>query len=551
MKLVEALRIGRAPQPAGKPFNALLACGFTPLHLETAILAHLRLALPDRAVFLKTGPYGDVAAALTSAAPDLDAATIALEWADLDPRLGWRSMAPVSNAILADARARLDYIESAIDAIPAGVPVALSLPTLPFPPVLGAPQREVTPLHAALWQMLYEFAARTRAIVVQPGEDGCAIKHDLRSDLMTGFPYAFDHAQALAFALVRGALPIPPKKGLIIDLDETLWGGVLGDDGVAGVSWELDRHTQFHALFQQVLNVLAQGGTLIGVASKNDPQLAQEALERADLVVDRRHLFPVEANWEPKIDSIRRILDLWNIGEESVAFMDDSAFELEQVKQAFPLMECVQFRRDDAALLVSLRDMFAKRRIGVEDSLRVAGLRESGSLQRATGTLESILESAGAKVIARWGKNPFDVRAFELVNKTNQFNLNGARYTESEWMRFLAEPATHVLAVEYEDRFGKLGKIAVLAGRERGGAFDVATWVMSCRAFSRRIEYQCIRLLLDRWPRVTVQFQPTARNGPLRDFLSHVNGTSQGITREEFAARCPRLFHEMEVCVDE
>jgi predicted enzyme involved in methoxymalonyl-ACP biosynthesis len=74
---------------------------------------------------------------------------------------------------------------------------------------------------------------------------------------------------------------------------------------------------------------------------------------------------------------------------------------------------------------------------------------------------------------------------------------------------------------------------------------------MSCRAFSRRIEYQCIRLLLDRWPRVTVQFQPTARNGPLRDFLSHVNGTSQGITREEFAARCPRLFHEMEVCVDE
>ena len=147
---------------------------------------------------------------------------------------------------------------------------------------------------------------------------------------------------------MRLALPPLPKKGLITDLDETLWAGVLGDDGPEGISWDLDRKTQFHALYQQVLNTLGSSGVLIGVASKNDEALVRKALERPDLVVNPQHLFPIEAHWRPKVEGTDwRTLDAWNIAADSVVFIDDNPLELEQVKAEFPQMECLAFRMDD------------------------------------------------------------------------------------------------------------------------------------------------------------------------------------------------------------
>jgi FkbH-like protein len=111
---------------------------------------------------------------------------------------------------------------------------------------------------------------------------------------------------------------------------------------------------------------------LIGVASKNDEALVRKALERPDLVVNPQHLFPVEAHWRPKIESIRRTLDTWNIAADSVVFVDDNPLELEQVTAEFPQMECLAFRMDDAQFLLDLRDRFAKRAIREEDVLRTA-----------------------------------------------------------------------------------------------------------------------------------------------------------------------------------
>src|SRR5207245_360293 len=114
---------------------------------------------------------------------------------------------------------------------------------------------------------------------------------------------------------------------------------------------------------QSLLNALASRGILLGVASKNNPDLVKKAFERTDLVVKPQNLFPVEAHWQPKVESIERTLRTWNIGAESVVFVDDNPLELEQVKSRFPTMECVEFRKDDPALLVVLNDRFAKRRI--------------------------------------------------------------------------------------------------------------------------------------------------------------------------------------------
>jgi FkbH-like protein len=134
-----------------------------------------------------------------------------------------------------------------------------------------------------------------------------------------------------------------------------------------------------------------------------------------------------------------------------------------------------------------------------------------------------------------------------LVNKTNQFNLNGRRYADAEWKAMVSDPANHLIVTEYEDRFGKLGKIAVLSGKEENGTFRIKVWVMSCRAFSRRIEHQCLKVLLDRWNILKLDFERTERNGPLQDFLRQIGAEVGEVQASTYASRCPTLFHETEI----
>ncbi len=189
--------------------------------------------------------------------------------------------------------------------------------------------------------------------------------------------------------------------------------------------------------------------------------------------------------------------------------------------------------------------MFGKREIRDEDRLRSQSLRQSPALQAATGasTLDALLESAEAILTLHWAKDPPDQRALELINKTNQFNLNGRRFTPPAWEQFLRDEASRLLVVDYSDRFGKLGKISVVAGCVRGETLHVSTWVLSCRAFSRRIEHQIMRILLEQWPRLEFEFERTDRNGPIADFLAGI-GATRTIDRKAFADRCPPLFHK-------
>jgi FkbH-like protein len=547
MKLIEALRIANVAQE-GPSFRVLLACGFTPLHLQTAVKAHLQLGLPSRSIVVRTGVYGDLGGTLENAREHLDAVLVALEWGDLDPRLSWRSPGRVSGEVISDARARLSRIEKAIAILAEKTIVALSLPALPLAPILHTPGSELQSVEAALWEMVYGLATSTRAVVLHPETLRQGSEHDLRSELTNGFPYSFPHADALAGGLVRIVLPPVPKKGLITDLDETLWSGILGDDGLEGISWDVEHKTGFHGVYQQLLNVLADAGILLGVASKNDAGLVDKALGRRDLVVESRHLFPIEAHWRPKPESVERILEAWNVAPDSVVFVDDNPLELAQVKAAFSTMECLEFRKDDARFLLELRDHFRKREIRREDKLRVASLRDGQAVRQAadSASLDALLAGAQARVTFRWGKQPPDPRALELINKTNQFNLNGVRYTQADWNAYLSDPATRLVVVEYEDRFGKLGKIAALAGREQDGGFEVEVWVMSCRAFSRRIEHQCLKLLLSRWESVRFRCERTERNDPMQDFLAEMAPGCQAIRRAAFSHRCPPLFHQTE-----
>src|SRR5260370_877595 len=217
-------------------------------------------------------------------------------------------------------------------------------------------------------------------------------------------------------------------------------------------------------------------------ASKNDPEIVEAVFRRPDIVLPRNRVFPVEAHWNAKSESVTRILDTWNVHADSVVFVDDSSSELAEVKSAHPEMECIRFDAQDYAevhsLLYRLRDLFAKRTITQEDSLRRESLRAGSVFPEGTklpdASHEDFLRDHEAKITFDFAaaKNP---RSLELVNKTNQFNLNGTRYNEAEWHGRFAASNTFAVNASYRDKNGPLGVIAVLAGQSSETAVPVNT----------------------------------------------------------------------------
>jgi len=235
-------------------------------------------------------------------------------------------------------------------------------------------------------------------------------------------------------------------------------------------------------------------------------------------------------------------------------FVDDSLMELEEVRALFPAMECILFPKDYAAglaMLHRLRDLFGKPRLAKEDAYRLATIKQNRQIAESARDGEfadQFLSTAEAVITVELNPPATDRRVVELVNKTNQFNLNGIRYTEAEWRQKLQDPDRFVLAVSYQDKFGPLGKVAVLAGARSAGRLRIDTWVMSCRAFSRRIEHQSLAQLFQCFELqdITFDFMSTARNGPMRDFLgSLLEQPDLALTRQAFLAKSPKLYHEV------
>jgi FkbH-like protein len=578
VNLIEALEVLKQPVPAGSPsLRVALACGFTPLHLQTFLAAHLRQRMPDRGMEIVPGLFGDLAGNIERfAAAKCDALAVAMEWADLDARLGTRTLggwrAENLPDIVKSADLSLSRIAQALRKSSGSFPVCICLPTLPLPPLFAAATRQAGAEELQLRSCVASFAANiakepfVRIVSSQQLDElfGTSKRFNLQSELTAGFPYQLPHASTMADLLAALIHNPSPKKGLITDLDDTVWAGILGEVGVEGISWDLDRHSHMHGVYQQFLGSLASAGVLIGVASKNDPARVAQALERKDLILPKDKVFPIEAHWSAKSESAGRILKTWNIGPEAVVFIDDSAMEVAEVKAAFPEMQCIVFPHNDPGaiwdLLKQLRNLFGKTTVSPEDLLRMESIRAAGALREAVAgdgsSADDFLQNAGAEIEFSFAKQPRDTRAFDLINKTNQFNLNGKRLTEAAWQDYLNDPAAFLMTVSYEDKYGPLGKIAVLLGKIEEQRVSVDFWVMSCRAFSRRIEYQCLKQLCERFDATEVVFdyQATPRNGPLQEFFAGIAGSplpSQlHVSRSDVQDKSPALFHRVKELVN-
>ena len=549
MRLVEALKIlnggkGREHQS----FSCFLATGMNPLHLKTFLAAELSLLYPDQKIEVASELYDDFLGNLDRLATrEVDSGVILMEWADLDPRLGIRTVGAWSPSLYADILSNVTErtlrVQKTLEGICGRIPVVLCMPTLPLPPISFVPGWQASSFEIDVHALIQSLASRAsqfsqvrvlspqRLDLVSPLSD----RLDVKSEIVSGFPYKLKHASILANLLASLIRMPTPKKGLITDLDDTLWRGILGEVGVDGISWDRDHHSHMHAVYQRLLGALADEGVLIAVASKNEPLLVQEAFSRRNMALSAETVFPREVSWGPKSESVARILETWNVGPDSVVFIDDSALELAEVKAAHPQLECVQFPTNDGAaiydLIFRLRDLFGRSCILQEDLLRAASIqrsRDSKAVREKTrSTPAKFLEQVEAEIEFSFDKSTLDPRALELVNKTNQFNLNGRRHTEASWNRCFRDPSSFLMLVSYKDKFGPLGKIAVVSGRN-GKKLNVDAWVMSCRAFSRGIEYRCLEELFVKFnvDEIELDYSRTDRNTPLTDFLAELLGTA-------------------------
>ena len=573
MNLLDALELLK--QSISEPASdreLFLECGFTPLHLKTFLAAHLRLCFPKDRIEIGTGLYGDLVGNLERLRPTGGSMVcVVVEWADLDPRLGIRSLggwrlADISN-IVDSARRQSERLSDLIKQLADKAPIYVSTPTLPLPPIFTTRggqahhyECQLCDIAASLGTSLsthrwVRLVSSRRLDEVSP----LARRFDVKAEITTGFPYSLEHASKLAEFLAALIQDSPPKKGLITDLDDTLWAGILGEIGVDRITWDIAGHAHMHGLYQQFLGSLASAGVLLAAASKNDLALVEQALARSDILLVKESLFPLEVHWKPKSESVGRILETWNIGPADVVFIDDSPMEVAEVQAVFPQMECIVFPKGNYQaiwdLLKRLRDRFGKSAVSAEDEIRLRSIRaastwRSSAPEGGRGTGDFLLE-AEAVITFRLGTDARDVRAFELINKTNQFNLNGKRFSESDWLRFIQDPAAFVLTASYEDKYGPLGKVAVVMGKMADRKVYVNTWVMSCRAFSRRIEYQCLKYLFEKLDadEIVFDYEATPRNRPVQDFFAELLGRATeptlSVRKACFNAKAPALFHRI------
>jgi FkbH-like protein len=569
MKLAHALEIVRRPGTGtGEPSRVWLACGCEPLHLRTFLAAELMERLAPTRVEVHTGFFDDLAGNIARAgdAGD-DPVAIVVEWSDLEPRLGLRRLGgwrhDQLDDIVAQTQTRLERLERAILATAHGRRVVCVMPTLPLPPLFPQPPGQSGPHELALRALAAGAATR---LSTEPGVSIVsaqrldtvsppASRRDVKAELVAGFPYSLEHASAVAALMAELLCPPVPRKGLITDLDDTLWAGLLDEAGPGEVSWSGADHR--HALYQQLLASLAGAGVLIGVASRNDPDLVADALGRPDLLVGRDALYPVEVTWGAKSRSIRRILETWNIAADAAVFIDDSALERDEARERLPGLLTLTLPRDDDGIwpfLEGLRALFGKGEVSAEDGLRLESIRGGQALRTALAADDGAVDFlAGVDGTVEFHHGTAHAsRALELIGKATQFNLNGQPLTEADLAQ-ATRRGGELVTVSYADRYGPLGLIAALLVTPGDGSPAIDAWVMSCRAFARRVEHHTLRHVFDRFgaDEVGIAFLPTARNVAVREFLASLDGHEPRgqlrLSRENFERGAPPLVHRVVV----
>jgi FkbH-like protein len=334
------------------------------------------------------------------------------------------------------------------------------------------------------------------------------------------------------------------KKVAVLDLDNTLWGGVIGDDGLNGIEiGDTSPRGEAFKAFQQYLLSLTHRGILLAVCSKNDYDKAVEPFEKhPEMVLHMKDIVAFKANWQPKSENIRQIAADLNLGLDSLVFIDDNPAEIEIVRQFVPEVETVLLSEDPSEYVGVLQDAryFEPKSVTAEDLERVDQYKQEAQRQQiltSVTDMDAYWESLGMEAVIREFRDVDAPRISQLINKSNQFNLTTRRRTEAQVQSIMADPDCFGFTVRLADRFGDHGLISVVIGRVNGDEAEIDTWLMSCRVLKRQVEElvlnELVRLaLLRNCSRIKGVYLPTAKNGMVRSHYDALGFTPTLNTEE-------------------
>ena len=328
------------------------------------------------------------------------------------------------------------------------------------------------------------------------------------------------------------------SKALVLDLDNTLWGGVIGDDGIDGiVIGQGSPLGEAYTAFQEYVRELSRRGVILAVCSKNAEALALEPFDKhPEMVLRRQDVASFKANWSDKATNIRLIAAGLNIGLDSLVFIDDNPVERAWVRQELPMVAVPEVTDDPTSFIAALSDggYFESTMITEEDRLRserYQGNREREALKSSAVDMTGYLTGLQMQLIWR----PFDKiglqRIVQLINKTNQFNLTTRRCTEEDVLAVMQEQKAFGLQLRLVDRFGDNGIIAVCIGK--GSSDDdlvIDTWLMSCRVLGRQLEAATLNLIAAQAKRLGANrlvgdYIPTAKNAMVQNHYAALGFT--------------------------
>jgi FkbH-like protein len=417
-----------------------------------------------------------------------------------------------------------------------------------FPPVLGnnehrlAGSRAVflTRLNARLRTMAEEEGVDILALDDRAVRDGINAWHD--PGLWHRAKQEVSHAAAPLYGDLVGRW-LAAKQGrsfkcLVMDLDNTLWGGVIGDDGMEGI--ELGQGSPLgegYVAFQDYARELSRRGVILAVCSKNDEANALEPFEKhPDMVLRRPDISSFVANWSDKAGNLRAIAEELNIGLDALVFIDDNPFERNLVRQELPMVAVPEVSDDPIGYPIALADAgyFEGLSVTDEDRERTAqyqGNKARDALKASATDLPAYLRGLEMDLVVK----PFDrvglQRIVQLINKSNQFNLTTRRYTDEDVIAVMADPDAFGLQLRLLDRFGDNGVIAIVIGRlQPNKDLLIDTWLMSCRVLGRQVEPTTLNLIAREAAklgarRVIGEYIPTKKNGMVKDHYAKLGFT--------------------------
>lgn len=334
------------------------------------------------------------------------------------------------------------------------------------------------------------------------------------------------------------------KKCLVLDLDNTLWGGVIGDDGLQGVVLgQGSALGEAYLSVQEMALMLRERGILLAVCSKNEDVIARKMFrEHPEMYLREEHIAVFQANWQDKASNLVAIAETLNIGVDTLVFMDDNPAERHQVRMALPQVavpelpdnpdyfasillsagyfEATQFTSDDRKRADHYKQNAARRAV-LGDSTNLAEYLESLEMEAYVSTFDAIGRS----------------RITQLINKTNQFNLTTRRYSESAVEKIESDASIIDLQIRLRDRYGDNGMICVVICKVCDAALVIDTWLMSCRVLNRRVEELVLNLLVSiarqrKLNRVIGTYRPTEKNEIVRDLYSRLGFEFQSESSE-------------------